>query len=172
MKTILLALLLTLSIEASEHTREVYSGDLNHDGHKQRVVLEYSGGAHCCSNMFIIQENKALGHRVGFSLSNQDDVTFKDIDKDGTVEMILYDDMYSYFGSLCFACSPGNPPKVSSAVVSFEIHPDFPLAPMSKILDMFLDRFDIKDFVIFGTDANECLELDELGLVVLVGVEG
>jgi hypothetical protein len=31
----------------------------------------------------------------------------KDLDKDGKEELLLNDDLYSYFESLCYACSPG-----------------------------------------------------------------
>lgn len=85
---------------------KIYQGDLNGDGFDELVLKTFSGGAHCCFDMPIIQLKPSMPKSYSYKLSNTEFVTFKDLDGDNKLEIITWDDRYSYFSSLCFACSP------------------------------------------------------------------
>jgi hypothetical protein len=85
---------------------KIYQGDLNGDGFDEFVLKTFSGGAHCCFDMPIIQLKPNMPMSYSYKLTNTEFVTFKDLDGDNTPEIITWDDSYSYFASLCFACSP------------------------------------------------------------------
>jgi len=81
--------------------------DVDNDGVKEVLFYTYSGGAHCCSNVYLLELNRdKLSPMLELSLNNVEKITFKDIDKDGLLEIYTYDDNYSYLGSLSFVESP------------------------------------------------------------------
>ena len=77
---------------------------MDKDGVEELILQSFSGGAHCCWDLHIIKLSPKLSKPIDISLGNSD-VSFKDIDGDGRLEWIMYDDVYSYFLT-CFACSP------------------------------------------------------------------
>ena len=85
---------------------KIYQGDLNGDGFDELVLQTFSGGVHCCFNMLIIQLKPSMSKSYSCNLANTEFVEFKDLDGDNKPEIITWDDSYSYFASLCFACSP------------------------------------------------------------------
>jgi len=81
--------------------------DVDNDGVKEVLFYTYSGGAHCCSNVYLIELNRdKLSPMLELFLKNVEKITFKDINRDGLLEIYTYDDSYSYLGSLSFAESP------------------------------------------------------------------
>ncbi len=84
---------------------EVFEGDINKDGIKEKVLLGWSGGAHCCFKLYIINFKKKNPSVSAIFLNNAYEISFKDLDNDGIKEWIFYDDSYSYFLS-SFVNSP------------------------------------------------------------------
>ncbi len=81
--------------------------DIDHDGRKEAIVEYYSGGAHCCSVYYVYkEEGSALKLVESIPLGNASSPVFKDIDKDGVMEILTVNDAFAYFGGLCYACSP------------------------------------------------------------------
>jgi len=84
---------------------DIYDGDIDKDGVRDLIFKTYSGGAHCCFDLYIAQITKGMKKPIRIPLNNLDTIEFKDHDGDGIQEWIMYDDRYSYFLT-CFACSP------------------------------------------------------------------
>lgn len=84
---------------------DLYDGDMDKDGVREIIFKTYSGGAHCCFDLYIAQITKEMKKPMKIPLNNLDTIEFKDLDGDGIQEWIMYDDRYSYFLT-CFACSP------------------------------------------------------------------
>jgi len=84
---------------------DIYDGDMDKDGVREMIFKTYSGGAHCCSDLYIAQLTKEMKKPLKIPLNNLDTIKFKNLDGDGIQEWIMYDDCYSYFLT-CFACSP------------------------------------------------------------------
>jgi hypothetical protein len=81
--------------------------DIDRDGRKEAIVEYYSGGAHCCSVYYVYkEEDSALKLVESILLGNASSPIFKDIDKDGVMEILTLNDTFAYFGGLCYACSP------------------------------------------------------------------
>lgn len=91
---------------SSQRISKVYHGDLDNDGIQELILEGYSGGAHCCFEIVIIPLLPRMNKIDPIGLNNAS-LSVKDLDGDGESELIMYDDLYSYFESLCYACSPG-----------------------------------------------------------------
>jgi len=84
--------------------------DIDNDGQKEAIVEYYTLGAHCCFEYHIYrQEEAGLKLFERQYLGNAYAPVFKDINKDGILEMLTFDDSFSYFNGLCYACSPALP---------------------------------------------------------------
>lgn len=84
--------------------------DINHDGQLEAVVLYGSGGAHCCFNYFIYKKEKSQLKLVkNIFLGNESRLVFKDINNDGIMEILTFNDSLAYFDKLCYACLPRLP---------------------------------------------------------------
>jgi len=90
----------------SQRISKVYQGDLDNDGTQELILEGFSGGAHCCFDIAIIPLVPQMNIITPIKLNNAS-LSIKDLDGDGKSELILYDDLYSYFESFCYACSPG-----------------------------------------------------------------
>ncbi|SFV91113.1 hypothetical protein MNB_SV-4-165 [hydrothermal vent metagenome] len=84
---------------------DIYDGDMDKDGVREMIFKTYSGGVHCCSDLYIARFTREMKKPLKIPLNNLDAIKFKDLDGDGIQEWIMYDDQYSYFLT-CFACSP------------------------------------------------------------------
>ncbi len=70
--------------------------DLNGNGKKEYLIDFYTGGAHCCTIMFVAQiKNDKLGFTDSLFWGNSG-YEVKDLDKDGTMEIVGYGDMFAY----------------------------------------------------------------------------
>lgn len=70
--------------------------DLDRNGKKEYLIDFYTGGAHCCTVMFVAQiKNDKLGYTDSLFWGNSGYVV-KDLDKDGTMEIVGNGDMFAY----------------------------------------------------------------------------
>lgn len=80
--------------------------DLTGDGKKEIVISYYSLGAHCCYEYFILTPKNGKFEEIGhFKFGNAEITEFKDLDRDGIVEIIGDDDRLAYH-FLPFAFTP------------------------------------------------------------------
>ncbi len=78
---------------------EIFYGDLDNNGEKERVYkVEYG-------RTFVLYIDNNSSH-LTIPLNDTEYVYIKDIDKDGIYEIISYDSSYAMLFGLCRACSP------------------------------------------------------------------
>jgi hypothetical protein len=78
--------------------------DVNGDGQPDAVFEAWSGGAHCCYTYWIV----SLGDRPGLirEIYNNDPIKFRDLKRDGRIELVTTDGAFDYFDDLSFGYSP------------------------------------------------------------------
>jgi len=91
---------------SDQRVSELFRGDIDQNGVTELVLESYSGGAHCCSTyaMYALAPKFKLIKKMPLGNSS---LSIKDINGDGKKELLMLDDLFSYFESLCYACSPG-----------------------------------------------------------------
>lgn len=83
--------------------------DIDNNGQKEAVVEYYTFGAHCCFEYHFYRKKKTglkLFERI--YLGNASWPVFRDMNKDGKLEILTFDDSFAYF-DLCYACSTALP---------------------------------------------------------------
>jgi hypothetical protein len=78
--------------------------DVNGDGQPDAVLVDFSGGAHCCWTYNII----SLGRKPGLirDFENRDTATFEDLRRDGRIEILVRDGGFDEFDRLMHPESP------------------------------------------------------------------
>jgi len=78
--------------------------DLDGDGVPDLLILDYSGGAHCCSTVkhIVCSDPPVLTAQISGWHSKP---SYRDLDGDGRYEMIIGDASYAYWNA-CYAASP------------------------------------------------------------------
>lgn len=104
------------SLSQADKIKELISGyyvhtmlsneDLDGDGNHECLLRTASSIGHCCHEMLILTLTPQIKPMLRIQLNNNDIQEYEDLDGDGMMEIIFYDDRYSYFGAVCFACSP------------------------------------------------------------------
>lgn len=78
--------------------------DVTGDGNPNVAIYEYTGGAHCCSNVFLFEIGDRF--RQVASIYGKDSIPrFEDIDGDSIPEVVIHDWTYAYWPQ-SFASSP------------------------------------------------------------------
>ncbi len=82
--------------------------------HVAEVLIQtYSGGAHCCTDLYIVSLRPTVRLLLHYYAGNGGDFELVDLNQDGRPELVLIDDRFAYFDDLCFACSPAGMPLVA-----------------------------------------------------------
>jgi len=72
-------------------------------------VTTFSGGAHCCFTAYVFELGPRLRTLLAFNAGNYGEkMEFSDLDGDGRLEIIAWDDSFAYYAS-SFAASPALP---------------------------------------------------------------
>jgi hypothetical protein len=68
--------------------------DVNGDGEPDAVLVDYSGGAHCCWTYYIV----SLGKHPGLirKFQNRDTATFSDLRNNGEIEIVIKNGSYDF----------------------------------------------------------------------------
>lgn len=87
--------------------------DVTGDGIHELVVQTYTGGAHCCWTLYFLALEPVARVLLLYEAGNAGGVEVVDLDYDGRPELVLGDDQFAYFDTLCYACSPARTPLVA-----------------------------------------------------------
>lgn len=74
---------------------ELYVGDVDADGEAEVLMYVFSGGAHCCSTLLVYDFDGTTYAQRPLALGNTG-VVLRDLDRDGTMELLGNDDRFSY----------------------------------------------------------------------------
>ncbi|WP_013322385.1 hypothetical protein [Gloeothece verrucosa] len=86
-------------VEASDFTQftgEVYLKDLDNNGVDEVVVRVFTGGAHCCTNTIIYTWQEPNFIKTETDLMDGSGGTFEDLNGDGKLEFLSYDNSFLY----------------------------------------------------------------------------
>lgn len=86
-------------IEAKDYTRytgEVVLQDLDKNGINEVVIRTFSGGAHCCTNHIIYTWDNTQFIKTETGYLDGNGGGFEDINGDGTLEFLTYDNSFLY----------------------------------------------------------------------------
>ncbi len=87
--------------------------DATGDGISDLLVERYSGGAHCCTTLYIVTLVPGIRLVLRYPAGNAGGFDIVDINRDGRPELVLGDDSFAYFDDLCYACSPSEMPLIA-----------------------------------------------------------
>jgi hypothetical protein len=92
------------SIKNADDLKNKAIKDINNDGIPELVIKGYSGGAHCCSHLYIVELNNPIS--ILLDLETGDWGTqFEDLNNDGVYEISTKEDVFTYWHT-SFAASP------------------------------------------------------------------
>jgi hypothetical protein len=87
--------------------------DVTGDRAPDLLFETYSGGAHCCTTVYVVALAPPARLVLYYEAGNAGGYEVADLDKDGRSELLLGDDGLAYFADLCYACSPASMPLVA-----------------------------------------------------------
>lgn len=70
--------------------------DVTGDGVPELIILDFSGGFHCCSHYYVIELSDPLSILLDLDAGNQG-IYFKDLNNDGVMEIETNEDVFSYW---------------------------------------------------------------------------
>ncbi|MCM8747891.1 hypothetical protein NET02_01880 [Thermomicrobiaceae bacterium CFH 74404] len=84
-----------------------YVHDLDGDWRDEAIVHDFTGGAHCCSNYYILASDASgITTLDAIALGNGGIQGIGDLDGDGTAEILAVDDRLLMFGEIPLALAP------------------------------------------------------------------
>jgi len=92
---------------------EVACKSLTGDGVPGLILTTYSFGAHCCTTIYVLSLRSEPKLLLQFLAGHDGGYDIRDLKGTGTLQLILGDDTFSYFGGLSFAGSPSLLPLVA-----------------------------------------------------------
>jgi len=87
----------------------LWCGDLLGDGSQVLGVETFSGGAHCCFSVSVVQLDKSGTHLLDADLGNGGLGTPEQLDDSGPLQLVGTSDVFAYFDDLTFVASPFMP---------------------------------------------------------------
>ncbi|HEY3246864.1 MAG TPA: hypothetical protein VGK88_01055 [bacterium] len=85
--------------------------DLSGDGRPELIIQTYTGGAHCCFEIFVYQLQPVFRRLLRFQAGNAGGFEVHHLN--GRIVLELGDDSFAYFSDLCYACSPSRLPMAA-----------------------------------------------------------
>lgn len=93
--------------ETTYYTGSVLLKDLDRNGTPEVIVQSFSGGAHCCTNTLIYNWQNDRFHKTETGQLDGGGGTFKDLNGDGKLEFVSYDQSFLYrFSSYAGSFAP------------------------------------------------------------------
>jgi len=96
-----------------EAIMEVACRSLTGDGVPGLIITTYSFGAHCCTEIYVLSLGPEPRLLLHFFEGNGGGYEVRDLKGDGSLQLIMNDDSFSYFGGLSYASSPARLPLVA-----------------------------------------------------------
>jgi hypothetical protein len=100
---------LSRPLTAGERLVPLWCGDLLGDGSQVLGFESFSGGAHCCFSVSVVQLAKGAPHLLDADLGNGGLAAPQQLDGTGPLELVGGSDVFAYFDDLSFAASPFMP---------------------------------------------------------------
>ena len=100
---------LSQTLGPGERLIPLWCGDLLDDGGYELGVEKFSGGAHCCFSVSVVQLDKGGTHLLDADLGNGGLGTPAQLDGSGPLELVGTSDVFAYFDDLSFVASPFMP---------------------------------------------------------------
>lgn len=89
------------------HLEMAYVRDLDGDSRPEAIVLDFTGGAHCCSNYYIFASDASGIHTLDtLALGNGEIQRIGDLDGDGIAEIVAGDDRLALVDDIAMAATP------------------------------------------------------------------
>ncbi|MGH2348154.1 MAG: hypothetical protein ACRDFT_01655, partial [bacterium] len=85
--------------------------DLTGDAQPELIIQTYSGGAHCCFEIFVYRLHPSFQRLLRYEANNAGG--FKVHRLGGRIVLELGDDSFAYYEDLCYACSPARLPMAA-----------------------------------------------------------
>lgn len=85
---------------------DLYCASVREKQKEEPVVVEFTGGAHCCWNYRLYEEKDGKLSESLLDVGNGYEPVFRDVDGDGVKEILSYDDRFDYFDEISHAASP------------------------------------------------------------------
>lgn len=85
---------------------DLYCEAVRQKGKEEPVIVEFTGGAHCCWTYRFYSEKGGKVSETVLDVGNGYEPKFEDINSDGIKEILSHDDRFDYFHDLSHADSP------------------------------------------------------------------
>ncbi|MBZ0166826.1 MAG: hypothetical protein K8I00_08460, partial [Candidatus Omnitrophica bacterium] len=127
--------------------------DLTGDDHPNAVVMEWSGGMHCCYDFYIFNFAEELELVDVIYAEHGSGAHFADVNTDGKLEFVVHDFAYAYWHA-SFVDSPA--PRVILSYDGERYVPDYQLMTQAKITDQeYRDAVEKQTDTISAACANQ-----------------
>lgn len=164
-------------LRAGEKLIMLWCGDVMGDGTEALAYEAFSGGAHCCFSVTIVELQAGARHLLDADLGNGAPGLPQQLNASGPLELPAASDVFAYFAHLSFAASPFMPlifaydgTHYTEATRQFADVIEADIARAEADLDQAVARpVPVQIPVQFAYDAQESVALRLYGLHVLRG---
>ena len=140
-------------IENADDIKTDLLKDYDKDGVPEIAFSTFSGGAHCCSNQYVIELSNPISIMLDLSTESTG-VSFIDLNKDGIMEISTADGVFDYWHS---GYSTSHRPKVILSLQDGKYKPDpkYMISPAPTDNELMVKVQEFKDSEkIFGGDSS------------------
>jgi len=85
---------------------DLFCEPVREKGKEEPVVVEFTGGAHCCWRYHLYEEKNGKLSESLLDVGNGYEPVFRDVNGDGVKEILSEDDRFDYFDEISHAASP------------------------------------------------------------------